>query len=1164
MEEETLIYEEESLEPIEIREYVTLEQMLEDNPRFLAFNDDELYTKMREFIINDNLTKGFIKLHKRVIYEDTLSEKYPKEIAYTLPKLDIFYDDFEDTYEYYDQRDRAYELSNFLLRQQTLEELSLPYLWENNGDTTFKFIPKEGMIFVLNNDIKNDQGKLLSFDKIDNIDESDIISFIGARWIIPKYTSENYLSEEYDVSNKKYKFVKWRRNGVGSGAAGATNYIDWVRANLVPSLEDVIQKSIKTVTDLHTIRSELEKYSYSLDNLNDEELGILIEHIESIIESSKTGESDGENDGEGDKKKKGKAAAAGELHITHSIKLKNINYWDTLKDNNKNLLTYKNEENRKQLEDRLTNYISNLKNIEKYDHQEIIDPYHLARKVEINELSMNDVIKIIKTMRLSIYEALAEKLYINVTAFKVPDNEDIERERELYAETEKSIIEQKSGAFITRVADVADVKIGADTSKYDGSPFAVLNNIFEETQNVFLKIDNDDDTIDAKANADSIENNLEGSGGGEGGGSGSAEDVNAITDITEGVRDILVKLVHVLVKIRNVSGLPLDIIDLFNEIKVYINRQSRVEQLRALLPELPEIVAKRICSYTLVNAIEYIKDLANVKMSDELQKIYPPIYNDWQKVCRDTLNIALTVWWLNLLEASINKQLNFSILRGVIEHINIWSPYGQPVQETADQGILQYLSAVAADVINDSNGTGTDSDIGSSSGATISVKTLRRDMSNVATNLFQNRIESLKEKWATTKRPKDKAKKIRDMIADTVKAIKAKESINVLTNFVESYIYLPTLLPNAIIKKLGTWGHGCCLVTIGNRYDADIDWKEELKPLWRLKELLAKDRWLTMTRPVWKTIYGYEKGVGVGEGKEIENEKAKKESREAVKIDFFATLATERSDFQLVLNESNDSWLSATRISSLTEDYDGSLYATEFLNTTMEKLYGNLSNKKKDAIVKGIKEIRSETAILNVIAFVATNLQKNIENPASLKEYTDIIKNIKETLSNIKNIEHPVYIYALAIVLALPGKINNIRSFIMPSNGNITSTIMERIKTANYNYIIEYVKTQTMMTVNEIQSYITKMREEEKNKKLQYQDELSNDDRRLLKDLKRFGLKIELPAGVGAGIGGVEGADGQGPAINGRELLRNEDERGEADYMQQSQDYDRDDERLDD
>ena len=1221
MEEDYLIFEDEPLDEIEIKEYVTLEEILKDNPRFLAFSESDLYTKTDELLSDDIRTRAFIKLHKSVLLEDKSRTSHQIHCNYTLPKLDVIRDDFEDINLYFEGRDRAANSINYLVQQQKLMELSLPYIWEK-GKNTYSFVPKNGILFTLNDSASGDTGKLLPFDNIEDM------SFIGARWVLPKYTSENYLSEEYSNPKSKYKYIKWNepkpkttsqkpkqpeqtqsspetssseesqpsqttQAAQASQAAQAAQDIEthdiethdpkndyslWVEEYVLPSLSQVIEKTITQVTDLHELKALLYRYSYILDEFNDEQLDILIKHLESIIDTKDTKDTKSEvkknkekkaiegegSEGEGSEGEgsEGKGSEGKDGSENGRIdKLKNINYWESVRENNKRFLILTREEVKKQLEERIGNYITTLKNLDKFEYKDEPIPYKLAEKVELNELSVNDVAKIIKSRVITVHQMLAEKLYINVTAFHVPQIENIDKEKELYTLISKSIIDDKSNAYITKWIDYSEIKAGHNTAKYDGSPFSGLNNIFEETENTFLNIgsvDVDGSILelggtstgrDAIISA-TIDNSIE----------EVHEILNAplLLDISEGARDIFEEIIKNIIEIKNISGLPLDIEDLFNKQKVYIIRLSRVQEICEALPELPNIIAKRICSYTLEDAIEYIKDLANTAISDELQKIYPPIYNQWKKDCKYNIRLSLTIWWLDLLEKSIDKQLNFSILRGVIEHINTWSPYGQPVEDTRDHGILQYLSIVASDV----------------QGIAPSVDSLRRDMVALSTTLFEDKINKLKEKWAASKKQKDKTKRIRDIIAETIRAIKAKESINVLANFVESYIYLPTLLPNAKIKKLGTWGHGCCLVIIGNRYDADNDWKEELKPLWRLKELLAKDRWLTIARPKYRMFIPSPPAPAqiVEEGAQAPIMKIEK--REIVAEEKYKLMA-------------NDIWLPASVLNKLSEDYEGTLYATEFLNNTIDRLYGTLSNKKKEAIKKAINDNKTELNILNIIAYIATNLQQIIgvagggsgagasgsgsgsgagasgsgagASGGTVQEYLDIIKTIKTTLSRISHSGHPIYIYAFAVVLALPGRVNNINNFILPAN--ISTSIMERINTNNYNYIIEYTKANSMMTTVEIQNYITKMREEEKNIKLDYQDELSNDDRRLLKDMKRFGLKVDIPRSA-AGTSAAN-LDGTGD-INGPELQHTEDERGEADFAQLATDYDRDDERLDD
>lgn len=529
MEEDYLIFEDEPLDEIEIKEYVTLEEILKDNPRFLAFSESDLYTKTDELLSDDIRTRAFIKLHKSVLLEDKSRTSHQIHCNYTLPKLDVIRDDFEDINLYFEGRDRAANSINYLVQQQKLMELSLPYIWEK-GKNTYSFVPKNGILFTLNDGASGgDTGKLLPFDNIEDM------SFIGARWVLPKYTSENYLSEEYSNPKSKYKYIKWNEpkpkttsqkpkqpeqtesssspesssseesqpsqaESQPSQAALAAQDIEthnpkndyslWVEEYVLPSLSQVIEKTITQVTDLHELKALLYRYSYILDEFNDEQLDILIKHLESIIDTKDTKDTKAEVTKNKEKKAvEGERSERGERSENGRIdKLKNINYWESVRENNKRFLILAREEVKKQLEERIGNYITTLKNLDKFEYKDEPIPYKLAEKVELNELSVNDVAKIIKSRVITVHQMLAEKLYINVTAFHVPQIENIDKEKELYTLISKSIIDDKSNAYITKWIDYSEIKAGHNTAKYDGSPFAGLNNIFEETENTFLNI----------------------------------------------------------------------------------------------------------------------------------------------------------------------------------------------------------------------------------------------------------------------------------------------------------------------------------------------------------------------------------------------------------------------------------------------------------------------------------------------------------------------------------------------------------------------------------------------------------------------------------------------------------------------------------------------------
>lgn len=1111
--DDEIIFDEEVLPEIEIREYVTLDEILAENPRFLAFSEQDLLVYLSQLAGNGIRGKRYAKLHKAVLAGGSGAEGAidPK---YTLPKLDVDRDDFEELEDYIDSRDRAYRAVNYSLQQIELAKLAMPYTWEPGGKPVFRApVPPRPYIFTLNNNIKRDNGKFLEFDKTDGL------AFISAKWCPQLYTAESYLSEEDSAPplKRQYKYIKWAADKRGAG--DAADYQQWIARNVRPALENVIQKAIKKPTDLHEIKRVLMKHSFKLDDFNDGEFDILVKHVESLVEE--------DAEGAAPRPKVATKRKAAHAHA-HTRALVPINYWDAVRSHASKMGPLTNPENLKQLEEKIANYIaamiqssyssSGSSGSASSGDNERLEPFKLASGIVSGEYNMEDVIGMLKKLNLAVNYAMADKLFKNVTGFKLPEVDAIDREKALHAIIEGSMRDSGGSTFGVSWSDISEIVAGTNTAKYDGSPFAMLDNIFEEMQNHMYNIDSENEG-DVAA----------GSGGAGGSGSGAAElaDVD-FADVSTGAQDIYRKILPDLLKIREASALPLDINFLVQQQKTYINRPSRFQELMAALPELPQSVATRVCSFDLENALAYAGELFNTALSEQIKKVYPAIYAAWQKACKANMALALTIWWLDLIEASVNKQLNFSVLRGAIMFANMWSPYGAPLEDKAEHGIFQYLTAVAADVMSTNSQN---------------AEVLRKEMHEVANRLFQQKIEDLRAKWKTMPRYRDKTKKIRDLLVQTISAIQANEPVNVLGNFVESYLYLPSLMPNATIKKIGTWGHGCCLVVIGKDYEADIEWKAEIPRLWRLKEALARQRWSSAQRPHYKVIRAAAPPPAAP-------------AKEAPA--FVATNLIVQDIETPPVIKANELWLSEAHLQELNSGYQGTLFANDFLALTIAKVYGNLSNKKRTTFTECVNKINSDVFITKVISFVATNLQQNMAalaggadtGPASAP-YLEIIANIKRTLSLIKDAANPIYKYALACALALPGRIQGDgqnKRYSVPTN--IRSDVLKIIIDSNYEYIVSKTKTSETMTNDEIQNYITRMREEEKNVKLEYQDVLSNDDRQLLKEIKKIGLQMKLPELNEHQIqAGVDGPDAEAEA--------------EADFRQQSYDEDRGDEQID-
>ena len=121
---------------------------------------------------------------------------------------------------------------------------------------------------------------------------------------------------------------------------------------------------------------------------------------------------------------------------------------------------------------------------------------------------------------------------------------------------------------------------------------------------------------------------------------------------------------------------------------------------------------------------------------------------------------------------------------------------------------------------------------------------------------------------------------------------------------------------------------------------------------------------------------------------------------------------------------------------------------------------------------------------------------------------------------------------------------------------------INEVLSTNYDIFVTWKNTIKMPTVTEYNDYINKMREESKIKTMAVYNVLEDDDLQLMKDMKRFGFKIEPPTQVNPEINPEGGADDPSNQPEfGRENVQ--DYEGEREFYPDSPDKEMDnDEKL--
>jgi len=145
----------------------------------------------------------------------------------------------------------------------------------------------------------------------------------------------------------------------------------------------------------------------------------------------------------------------------------------------------------------------------------------------------------------------------------------------------------------------------------------------------------------------------------------------------------------------------------------------------------------------------------------------------------------------------------------------------------------------------------------------------------------------------------------------------------------------------------------------------------------------------------------------------------------------------------------------------------------------------------------------------------------------------ELAKMMKNTLIDIqkkfkgddytKSLYFSKYILAIAYTLpAQPIYIDKDLTIDIPDGIDINDVL-----SINFDILVTWKNTIKMPTVSEYNDYINKMREESKIKTMAVYNVLDDDDLQLMKDMKRFGFKVEPPVQINP-EGGPDGPDGPG------------------------------------
>ena len=261
-----------------------------------------------------------------------------------------------------------------------------------------------------------------------------------------------------------------------------------------------------------------------------------------------------------------------------------------------------------------------------------------------------------------------------------------------------------------------------------------------------------------------------------------------ITHLDEGTRELYEIVLKMFVVLKTASGLQLDYDDLTKSIPTQIRRTKSVEP---------------------ITDAEFIKQL-------QYQWTY------------------LLAWWIcNLQEKVLSHRLQFKIWEGYLTCIDLWSPYGSPMEKPQKEGIIPYLLCVIHQLMHQegtlwkkyTNGITT------------------TDINNIINGFFSKEFKDTVTKLQFSFKTFEKDLPLKNLIKKGIdikdklsKTVKEKNKENFIKDYMSYLKNLPAVLAMESSNKLRS---GCCLQRI---YDINNEKATYFKNAYKLKQLFATER----------------------------------------------------------------------------------------------------------------------------------------------------------------------------------------------------------------------------------------------------------------------------------------------------------------------------------
>ena len=1112
------IFEEEELDDIEYLEIMSLDDIIKDNPSFIALSREEIKSSLFELFANKKKANNITNLFYDIIND--IDGNRGK-----LKNYDNYVFDAEAEKNDYsaDMVDKA-EVANFnnlkkktVINHDIAKEKYFFCIKYNKDSEKLRFKPEAKINITIE---PRDKGFPIYYPVFPADDVN--IPIISAYYKIPKTVINDYLYTKITSHLTTTKNMNMNINYVSSeNCENVSDLIKGVRpdiSNIIEYLKDSFE------LDYYNIENVLNKFGKSLDFINKEDFGILCDYLADVMEQYK----ERKNVSRPVKIKKPDIINKKLIFfdkLNTSIQLLNITekVIDFLDKNKMSLEDYR-ENNI------MTDKIKPLKDLETYA---IIDT---IRTMGIGNSDDNAVILeildiITRSLKNSnILEAIQSIDDILKTHEKkeiIVKKYEIARKENEYSRNHIFDYDKDGKQYLISYREHKEIKDSHYNDKNEGIPMIEF-----ETQEA----------------TDDV---------GNGAGDADAEDIGYITGFNElsrhdiekyitniiyknevGFVDSLENMLNILNNIGKSANIEFDYDALCSELFKYNRSISKrrdmyikafqdndLEISEEMLNYLDKLSPKSILA--LINN----RDKPFLDIDDNVDNVIVSYNKIWCEEFNDMFLNALAYCIINLQDKILNDTIFIDVdyLNG--NFLSYWDNCGSPLNKKEDRGVMSYIIEVATDyLINNSNNE-----------FLIETDNMFKRTYKVIEKYYSENLERMKKKddICREKKKERKGKIERDKLYGLYKNKECGKELSLCREqYIQSLIYMPDVNYVKIHKFL----NGCCLKKLDDSFNEDIDLKNANRPeLIGFKKKYAEKK---MTNKPRDLRFIPKKTAKT-------NANAKADATDA--DDAGAEEIVERIYLEDYIYDMNNNskivrrWLEAMKgknnsvfPDNIIADFENgniksiknSIISNVSLLTKTSKHSGdefinNFNNVRKTGKGgKGGKEVSNDKIkYLNIIRAIIKTLYGHLRAEDnneeikvlltnSIKDLRDIIIDLKE-LNKIYNddIENEIEFinkYIVSRALCCPFNIDN------TLNGKIISDIISsqyiyKITASVYDDVFKIIKI-TFPTLEENIDFLNKQREKNKQEKIKAFNKITVEENALIKELKKAGFKQDLLA----------------------------------------------------